>query len=284
MDFGSAFFVWPQSSIMRHWFFIIFILSCIPAFAATVDTITIHSRSLGEPTKVVVILPEGYQQPGKKFPVVYMLHGYTGNYSNWITRVPEIAELADRYQIILVCADGKNSWYIDRPGSMYESYVGQELPGYIDSSYRTLASREYRAITGLSMGGHGAMYLAKRHKDIFGAVGSMSGVLDLLPFKDGYSIQDLVGDTASAQVAKYSNLQLANPSDSVLSIIIDCGGDDKFISVNRAMHQRLLSLGVKHDYTERPGGHSWTYWRTAIQYQLLFFHLHFSQAPARDNN
>ncbi|WP_372490070.1 alpha/beta hydrolase [Chitinophaga sedimenti] len=88
--------------------------------------------------------------------MVYLLHGYSGNQSDWIKKVPVIKNIADRDSIIIVCPDGGfGSWYFDSPidkGFQYETFVGSEVPAYVDKNYRTLADPAHRAIAGLSMG------------------------------------------------------------------------------------------------------------------------------------
>lgn len=84
--------------------------------------------------------------------------------------------------MIIACPDGENSWYWDSPldpASQFETFVSQEFPDWIDAHYPTIPSREGRAVTGLSMGGHGALWTALRHKDRFGAAGSTSGGVDI---------------------------------------------------------------------------------------------------------
>lgn len=264
---------------MKHLLVFFFLSAFKFSIAASVDTITIHSKALGQDSKAVVVIPYSYSKNNaNRYPVVYLLHGYSGDYANWIRRVPQIKQYADQFQLILVCPDGKNSWYFDSkvdPGSRYESYITKELVPFVDATYRTNNSKDHRAICGLSMGGHGALYLAIRHQDIFSAAGSMSGVLDLIPFKNSYGLEKIIGDTSAVTIAQYSDLQLADRIDSSLSLIIDCGISDPFIEVNRNMHQRLMELKINHDYIERNGGHNWPYWRNAIGYQLLFFHKKF---------
>lgn len=261
-------------------FFLLFCFSALKiSFAATVDTIIIHSKTLMQDSKAVVVLPYAYSQnTANRYPVVYLLHGYSGDYANWIKRVPEIKQYADQYQLIIVCPDGKNSWYVDSknvPGSNYESYITKELIPLVDSIFRTNKDKTQRAVCGLSMGGHGAFYLAIRHQDIFGAAGSMSGVLDLVPWKQEYGIRNIIGDTTEAVVRQYSDLYLTAKIDSGLSLMMDCGISDPFIQANRRMHEQLMQLNIPHDYVERNGGHNWPYWRNAIAYQLLFFHKKF---------
>lgn len=266
---------------MKHFVCALLIFSALKAGAASADTITIRSKALNTTTKCVVIVPDSYRKnTSERYPAIYLLHGYSGNYANWITKVPEIKEYADKYQVMIICPDGKNSWYLNSKTvahSNYESYVAEELPGYIDFHYRTRADRHHRAITGLSMGGHGALYLAIRHKQTFGAAGSMSGVMDLVPWENGYGLKSLIGDTADLSTVIYSDLNLVSKADTVLRIKIDCGIDDPFIEANRAMHHKLLALKIRHDYAELPGGHTWEYWRNAVEYHILFFSKFFRQ-------
>ena len=246
--------------------------------AGIVDTVTINSTSMGKQIKCVVIRPTNYKQKNKAFPVVYLLHGFSGDYSNWITRVPELSSYTDLYQLIIVCPDGDYaSWYFDSPVNLrmkYETYIGTEVPKYIDSAYKTLKNRNQRAITGLSMGGHGALFIAWRHADAFGACGSISGVMDLKESAHKFYIEKVLGDPLnhSDTWKNYSVLNLIEKKPlKPLEVTFDCGVDDIFITGNRKVHQKMLLLNIAHDYTERPGIHSWQYWKNSIQFHLLFF-------------
>ena len=167
--------------------------------AASVDTVNIYSAAMHKSSKCVVILPDSYKDKKASFPVVYLLHGYSGNYSDWIKLVPGIKNYADEFQLIIVCPDGHyNSWYLDSPVDStikYETNISSEVPHFIDSAFHTIASRNERAIAGLSMGGQGALSLAWKHADFFGAAGSMSGVQDLSPWKNKYELTEVLGDT-----------------------------------------------------------------------------------------
>lgn len=264
-------------------FLLIFLLftACRFANAATVDSVAAHSDAMHKDIKCVVIKPSSYN--GKKnFPVVYLLHGYSGNQLDWISNVPAIKNYADEDSIIIVCPDGNyNSWYFDAPMDAtvrYETFVSKELTNYIDDHYKTVRNRTGRGITGLSMGGHGAFYLAFKHQDVFGAAGSMSGGLDIRPYPLKWDMAKLLGTYKEHPENWETNtdinlIHLLTPNS--LAIIFDCGTDDFFYKVNVAMHEKLLYAGIPHDFIVRPGQHNWEYWTNAVSYQLLFMKHYF---------
>lgn len=257
----------------------------LAAFAGIVDTVNIRSMAMQKDIKCVVIEPDAYAQNSARLPVLYLLHGYSGNYSDWITKVPAIQHYADEYNIIIVCPDGAfSSWYFDSPVDStmrYETYIAKEVPAYIDAHYHTIADRTGRAITGLSMGGHGGLFLGLRHAETFGACGSMSGGVDLNDSRGKFDIDRRIGDTVTHadNWLKYSVSHIIeNKPAYPLHIIFDCGTEDFFYKINHALHEKMVQLHIPHDYIERPGGHSWEYWSNSIKYQLLFFHDYFSSA------
>jgi S-formylglutathione hydrolase FrmB len=247
-------------------------------FAGTVDTVSIYSNSMHKEIKAVVIKPDSYTTTGKKFPVVYLLHGYDGWYANWIIRAPELKNYADSNQLIIVCPDGaKSSWYFDSPvdpAYRYETHIVNEVVKFIDKNYRTIANKKYRAITGLSMGGHGALFMALRHQDIFGAAGSMSGGVDLKEVGYRFDLPLRIGDTISHK-KEWHDLSITGLIEkntrSKLKIIFDCGKQDIFINGNRRLHEKMVRLKIYHGYIEKYGQHNWDYWKGSIGYQLTFF-------------
>ncbi len=254
------------------------------SYAATVDTISIYSNAMHVAYNCVVIKPDSYKKKRVQLPVVYLLHGWAGKYSDWIKKVPEIKNYADQLQLLIVCPDGAySSWYFDSPidsTMRYETYIAIEVPAYIDAHYRTIKDRTARAITGLSMGGHGAMFLSFRHSNIFGACGSMSGGLDLNDAKGKFEISKRLGDTIlqAGNWIKYSVLNvIENKSAEPLAIIFDCGMDDFFYPGNKKLHEKMRQLKIPHDYIERPGQHDWNYWSNSVEYQLLFFRKFFDR-------
>jgi len=249
-----------------------------------VDTISVFSTKMKKEVKNVVILPDNYSIR-KHYPVVYLLHGYSDNYAKWIKTVPSIKTLSTEHQVIIVCPDGGySSWYFDSPidsTCQYESYITKNLLPFIDAHYSTISNRTGRAITGLSMGGHGALYIAIRNLSLFGSAGSMSGGVDLRSSTKLFDISKRIGsiETNHAEWDNRSVINLVNDlKNNQLNLIIDCGVSDIFYQINAGLHRRLMSLGINHDYTERPGEHNWKYWANSIQYQFLYFDLCFQKA------
>lgn len=257
---------------------ILWAVLAVPSFAARVDTLLVNSPSMNKDVQVVVVVPDAAL--GKKAvacPVVYLLHGHGGSAKTWIGVKPDLPQIADEKGIIFVCPDGKNSWYWDSPKNpayRYETFVSKELVNYVDGHYQTVADRKGRAITGLSMGGHGAMWNAIRHKDTFGAVGSTSGGVDIRPFPLNWGMKEQLGEFAGNKKV-WDEHTVINQIDKIengdLAIIIDCGESDFFLNVNKDLHNRLLGRKINHDFITRPGGHNGAYWNNSIDYQILFF-------------
>jgi S-formylglutathione hydrolase FrmB len=255
--------------------------------ASNIDTVETYSAVMQKKIKAVVIIPDIYDGI-REMPVVYLLHGYSGNYADWIKKAPTIQQAADTYQTIIVCPDGAfSSWYWDSPVDptmRYETYVSNELVAWVDSKYKTIKSRTGRGITGLSMGGHGALYLAFKHQDVFGTAGSMSGGVDIRPFPNNWDMAKRLGKYSEAPENWEKNtvinmLHLLTPNS--LALIIDCGSEDFFYRVNNNLHEKLLERNIPHDYISRPGGHNWPYWTNAVNYQLLFMKQYFDKQKSK---
>ncbi|WP_347053297.1 alpha/beta hydrolase [Flavobacterium olei] len=265
-------------------YLLFFLATLFSAKAAQVDTVQVFSASMKKNIKTCVMLPDSYKKSSKKFPVVYLLHGYSGNYASWAKDFKELKKQVDLYDFIVIGVDGNySSWYFDSPIDptyKYETYVTAELVPYIDKNYKTITSCDGRAISGLSMGGHGALYLSIKHQDIFGAAGSMSGGVDFRPFPDNWDIKKRLG-TITEFPENWDKNTVVNMLDLLpnnsLKMIIDCGVDDFFMNVNRDLHAKMLTRKINHDYIERPGEHNLSYWENALNFQLLFFSNFFSQ-------
>jgi S-formylglutathione hydrolase FrmB len=261
---------------------VLFAVIGVIVYAKQVDTITVYSPSMDKQVRNVVILPKK-MEAGRAFPVIYLLHGYGGDHRSWIQIYPKLPDLASRYGLIIVCPDGKNSWYWDSPvdsSLRYETYVTRELIPYIDSHYKTIPHHTGRAITGLSMGGHGGLWLGFRHSDLFGACGSTSGGVDIRPFPENWEMNRALGSYLENR-ERWDEHTVINQLHRIRSgapaIIIDCGTEDFFYEVNEALHQKLLDNHIRHDYLTSPGIHNAAYWKNSIENQILFFHLFFKR-------
>jgi putative tributyrin esterase len=276
---------------LRLLVFAVLSLSFFNSNAATVDTIDVPSAAMNKTYKAAVVLPTSYANNKTVYPVLYLLHGGSGHFRDWLTSTPDkmlVKNLADKYNLIIVMPEGETfGWYLDSsfdPTNKFETHIINEVIPKIDGTYRTVKSNKGRVITGLSMGGHGAMYLSTRHPNMFCAAGTMSGAMDMnytkfrvnedfaKSLKDRF--QKLLGTTDPSNEV-YVNNSIVNMIDTIkkngLSIIIDCGVDDFLIEANRELHRRLVYNNTPHDYTERPGGHTWAYWENSLPYHLLFF-------------
>lgn len=261
----------------------VFVIPFSKVSASAIDTLQVFSPSMNKNIKVVVILPDSYFNGNRSFPVLYLLHGAGGSHQDWITKVPELAKAADEQQMIIICPDGSDtSWYFDSPidpTMRYETFMTTELVSYIDKQLRTIKDRKGRAITGLSMGGHGAFYLAFRNQEIWGAAGSMSGGLDIRPFPKGWNLDKRLGDQKDHKENWETNTVInliPLIANNELRLIADCGTEDFFYQVNQDFVSSIRKAGVHLDYTSRPGAHDWNYWKNSIKYHLLFFHTFFN--------
>ena len=268
----------------RNLFLACLLLFVLPLSAARVDTLMVKSPSMNKEVQVLVVTPDvALGKNAAACPVLYLLHGYGGHAKTWIQIKPNLPEIADEKGIIFVCPDGKDSWYWDSPKNpayRYETFVSSELVNYIDRNYKTIADRKGRAITGLSMGGHGAMWLGIRHKDVFGAAGSTSGGVDIRPFPNNWNMSEWLGKESENQEVweKHTVINLVEHlKNDELALIFDCGYSDFFFEVNNNFHEKLLKYKIDHDFIVRPGAHNGDYWRNSIDYQIVFFNKFFNR-------
>ena len=263
--------------------FALFIIVSFQAFAGKVEVLWVYSESMHKAVPNTVIIPENYTNNKSSLPVLYLLHGASDNNNGWLTIAPELPQYADEYNMIIICPDGGyTSWYFDSPidkTMMYETYITKELRARIESKYKTIADKKGRAISGLSMGGHGAFYLAFRHPDIYGAAGSISGAVDFRPFKNQWDISKRLG-TYDSHPENWEKNTVINMLDLLngknISLIFDCGTEDFFHEYNKTLHLELMKRMIKHNYSERPGKHTVDYWRTSMKFHAAFFHDFFS--------
>ena len=246
-----------------------------------VETVRFQSKLLNATLPYNVILPTDYTTArSTRYPVLYLLHGLTGHYSDWVSRT-NIADYASAYRLIVVMPEGNDGWYTDSsisPGSKYESYILQELIPDVQQRYRTIEARYARAIAGLSMGGYGAIKFGLKSPQTFVFAASMSGALSVTRFteQDGNprweSSLKVFGPPGSASRKANDLFELVEKlSASQISMLpyfyFDCGTEDSFrnFSANRQLASLMYDKKIPHEYRELPGDHSWGYWDTQVR-------------------
>lgn len=257
-----------------------------------------RTPAVAGPTRVRVVLPAGYDDhPDRRYPVLYLLHGGLGGYRDWVDQGDADTITADHPVIVVMPDSGTGGGYLDwwNGGAggppMWETYhIGQLVP-WIDDHYRTVGTRDGRAVAGLSMGGGGAMHYASRHPDLFTAAAAFSGAVDT----NTLPVQLLVHTTGleEGQFAAASGPRLTeevrwrghNPVDLAgnlegLFLQLDTGnglpggpGGDTGDPVEAAcwqmmtnLHDRLATLGYPHVWNDYgAGGHTWFYWKRDLR-------------------
>ena len=261
------------------------------------EGLKIQSKILGKEVRYTIYLPSDYETSSRYYPVVYMLHGYTDNDIAWI-QFGEANATADEGiaqreipPMILAMPDGGVSWFINNYNDSvkYEDFFFKEFIPYIESHYRILAEKRYRAIAGLSMGGYGALVYALKHPDMFSSCVAFSAAVftdkEIIDMQDdvwkkglglGYAFDpSLEGkDRITKQFKDDDPLYLFKTLDinKIKSVryYIDCGDNDFLYRGNSALHVLLRDLDIPHVYRVREGMHSWVYWRSGLLNGLKF--------------
>jgi putative tributyrin esterase len=246
----------------------------------TVVTKSIMSTMLKKQVSYNVIVPKAYGTDNRKYPVVYLLHGAWGGYSDWNAKSGVAAYTASTDFIVVMPDSNGNSWYNDSPGSgAVESFITDELRKDVEKNYRTIANRNGRALIGLSMGGYGALHLATSHNQLYCAAASLSGAVGWgTPTFDKNLIvmaKDLYPTDTDANYLKDALLpsilqHVKNGLYDGPSLYFDCGKEDFLIRSNQELEAALLSKQIPHEYSEFDGAHTWTYWDAHIRDAFQF--------------
>jgi len=179
--------------------------------------------------------------------------------------------------------DAGVSWYVNSADGKvkFEDFMVKEFIPYIDATYKTRATKQFRAVAGLSMGGMGTCIMAMKHPDLFSSAAPLSAAtwtedeIETMPDDRWVSAlglpfgKELKGNERLTDHFKsYSPLHLAlNGSADELKKVkyyIDCGDKDFLIKGNMALHAALIDKKIPHEFRVREGAHDWTYWRTAL--------------------
>ena len=265
----------------RIFLFTIATIFTLFAKAEKID-INVKSTSMNKMVSGYVITPDSYKtDTDKLFPCVYLLHGFGGSKNSWLYVKKDLQQISTKYNFVFVLPDVGNSWYIDSPlnkNSKDETFVAKELVEYINANFRVIKDRKGRGITGISMGGHGAISLAFKHPDTFGACASTSGALNIVDLVNSKFFKGVINKDDIEEFKKHSALYLADKLEAgKLRIHIDCGSEDFLFKENKAIHKKLLDRKIPHNYFVFPGAHTVPYWRNSINYIMIFFDKFFAE-------
>lgn len=215
--------------------------------------------------------PTPYNQRPMK--TLFVLHGYTGKAENWIP-----AELQTQYNFAVVSLNAENSFYLDglSTGHAFETLVAIELVDYIRKTFGLAMRPEDTYITGLSMGGFGAIHTGLAHPDRFGKIGAMSSALIIHqiakmtpevdnPVANYYYYHECFGDLDTVEERDCNPevlvKKLKSQDASFPELYLCCGTEDFLIEPNRAFHRFLEDEHVPHEYHESPGQHDMVFWQ-----------------------
>jgi S-formylglutathione hydrolase FrmB len=250
-------------------------LFTLPVFAQAQEQLLLKASTLPGTDTVWVFTPAGYDPAVRSYPAVVMLHGHGGNYKQW-DGIMGAQRYADEYGFILICPDGfRDSWYLNSPQKKDHQFVDfffKYLMPSLKQKYRIDANNLF--ITGLSMGGHGALYLFSQRPDLFRAAGSTSGVLDLRPSAEKYGLTAHLGSLANNQVTWIRFSVMGNVEKIAAAkkeIIFDCGTDDRFYEINQEFRGICANLHIPATFISQPGNHDKVYWQKSIRQHFEFF-------------
>ena len=238
--------------------------------AVRVETLQLASRLLGRAVPYDVVLPPGYglvTSRGTRYPVLYLLHGWSGHHDSWIKNT-YLKRYAEEHRLIIVTPEGENGWYTDgavNPADKFESYVVEELMPEVELRFRTISERRGRGVAGYSMGGYGALKFGLKHPELFAFAASTSGALDTAARTDDPSIMRAFGEPWSAVRAANDLPRLARefPEERrglLPFLYLDCGEKDQWFASNRDFAALLYERKFAYEYRQVPGDHVWPYW------------------------
>jgi S-formylglutathione hydrolase FrmB len=255
----------------------------------------------GGTDKVRVLVPKGYSTSTKRYPVLYLYHGGLEDETAW-TEEGDVVALTSGYPLIVVMpADGSygyyTNWYNDGDFGVpqWETFQNQQLVAWIDQHYRTIPSRTQRAAAGVSLGGFGSFANAARYPDLWGAVASFSGAVDVTTTENQTILspvsKPIFGTWADDEIRWRGNNPTdlaANLSNTSMALYVGNGNPAQAFDLEVMVHQEAINMNEKLDDLNIPhifddygtGEHSWTYWKRDLTWWLPHLMHYFSETPA----
>jgi len=253
--------------------FFLFILVISSVLITAQEIVTLKSENTPFADTSLVFTPKNYNK-SVKYPAVFLLHGWGGNHYQWSEFV-NLRKLSDDYNFIIICPDAFNdSWYVNNPvrkNSRYADFFIKELIPYITNKYSV--NKENIFVSGLSMGGFGAVSFFLDNQNLFKSCASTSGVLNLKTFKNSLGLEKAIG-IYEDNPENYTNVNVIEKLDKLKQIkpfMIDCGTEDRIYVTNKEFYEKCLGNKIPLTFISQPGKHDRAYWGKAILNHFNFF-------------
>ncbi len=273
-----------------------------------IESITFKSNILKRTVNYSVYLPKDYQSSQKKYPVLFLLNGYGGDNKSWNKdffikkKIDSLISIYLLYPCVIIMPDGMNTYYINdvqnkRP---YESFLHKEFFPKMDSVYRILPDKNFRAVGGMSMGGFGAVIHSIKYPDKFGtcialgaAIRTDSMVKNTQPGLYEQFLSPVFGNQEpKLRITNHwknnNPLYLVNktntPKLTGINWYIDCGMYDYLYNGNKAFHEMLMRNNIPHEYHMRIGEHNDRYWKISLIQGILFWNDQLKKAYREKNS
>jgi len=269
------------------------------AYGGTVVTDSIYSKTLDAVVKYNVYLPDDFDRCNKLYPVAYLLHGLSDDYTAWDERgrvalaADDVMSSGESEEMVIIMPNAGSDdihnvqcGYFNVEGWNYEDFFFREFIPEVESRYRVIGDKWHRAIMGLSMGGGGSVVYCQHHPEMFSSCYAMSAWLGLRP-EDERVGKDAVRDKlylTCQSVQEHSAIKFLETADEqtirdlqTVRWTFDCGDDDGLVDINYRMYCKMTEVGVKSEFRVRNGGHNWEYWHQALRLALPFATRSFSR-------
>jgi enterochelin esterase-like enzyme len=228
--------------------------SLLSSTTGTVSHLEFHSPALGERRRYVAYLPPGHTS-GKRFPVLYLLHGALDWERTWLDKgalvdTVEGLRAAGAIGDLIVVMPSENG-NMFRSDTRVADYLARDVVGHVDYEFPTLADPRHRALDGLSTGGFTSVLLGAWRPHVFGSIGSMSGCHDPRTFQ-------AIADCAPAM------------REAGQRHLVSAGHAEPHLGTCRGVHEALQKAGVHSEWLDAPGHHDWPLWRAILGRHLAF--------------
>ena len=277
--------------------FILFFVSFSFSQSKVVESLTMSSKILNKEIKYSVYLPDGFERSASKYPIVYLLNGFTGDETDW-NRIGHVKDITDELirgnqidPLVIIMPDGDDRLYMNKDDGTYpyEDMFITELMPFVENKYRIKAEKKFRGISGLSMGGAGSLRLSLKYHDLFGACAAFSAGIGTEEeiINEGQESFDnyfgrispsLIGVKGEARmnetIRDYNLFDMIKTKDKKslksVDIYFDCGDDDFLAVGNATLHIELTKRRIPHEYRVRDGAHTWNFWVDSLPIGLVF--------------